>query len=135
MNELTAVEAFLAEHPEFREQHRDLAPDHRLGGQRVLLNFEELLTQSGITFVPPDETRTPQQRALSVRIEKLMEKMKPEQRDLLLRFYWEGASQSDIGKDLGISQQAVSARLQTALKAFVRLMATEPWVEVHPEDL
>lgn len=75
------------------------------------------------SIVPPNESRTIEERILSVRIERIMAKMKPEQADLLRKVYWEHHPQREIADELGISQQAVSQRLATAEGALKRAIA------------
>ena len=53
------------------------------------------------------------------RIKELMaaiEKLKPQQKELLIRVYWNKEQQKDIAADEGVSQQAIASRLKTILK-------------------
>lgn len=53
------------------------------------------------------------------RIKELMaaiEKLQPQQKELLIRVYWNKELQKDIAEDMGISQQAISKRLRAILK-------------------
>lgn len=53
------------------------------------------------------------------RIKELMaaiEKLQPQQKELLIRVYWNQELQKDIAEDMGISQQAISKRLRAILK-------------------
>ncbi len=53
------------------------------------------------------------------RIRELMEaieKLQPQQKELLIRVYWNKEIQKDIAEDMGISQQAISKRLRVILK-------------------
>ena len=53
------------------------------------------------------------------RIKELMaaiEKLQPQQKELLIRVYWNKEHQKDIAEDVGISQQAISKRLKVILK-------------------
>lgn len=53
------------------------------------------------------------------RIKELMaaiEKLQPQQKELLIRVYWNKEHQKDIAEDIGISQQAISKRLRAILK-------------------
>ena len=53
------------------------------------------------------------------RIKGLMaaiEKLQPQQKELLIRVYWNKELQKDIAEDMGISQQAISKRLRVILK-------------------
>ena len=53
------------------------------------------------------------------RIRELMEaieKLQPQQKELLIRVYWNKEIQKDITEDMGISQQAISKRLRVILK-------------------
>lgn len=53
------------------------------------------------------------------RIKELMaaiEKLQPQQKELLIRVYWNKELQKDIAEDIGVSQQAISKRLKVILK-------------------
>ena len=53
------------------------------------------------------------------RIRELMaaiEKLKPTQKELLIRVYWNKELQKDIAAEEGVSQQAIASRLKTILK-------------------
>ncbi len=53
------------------------------------------------------------------RIRELMaaiEKLKPTQKELLIRVYWNKELQKDIATEEGVSQQAIASRLKTILK-------------------
>lgn len=102
--------------------------DHseRLGGQRVLPfgSYEDvatLLDNPTLIFKQRDAT----QDVLQEQIEYLINKLDPNQADLLRRVYWEQQTQAEIAADLGVSQQAVGQRLDTAHKAFARSLV--PW--------
>lgn len=45
-----------------------------------------------------------------------IEKLQPQQKELLIRVYWNKELQKDIAEDMGISQQAISKRLRVILK-------------------
>ena len=53
------------------------------------------------------------------RIRELMEaieKLQPQQKELLIRVYWNKELQKDIAAEEGVSQQAIASRLKTILK-------------------
>ena len=53
------------------------------------------------------------------RIKELMaaiEKLQPQQKELLIRVYWNKEFQKDIAAEEGVSQQAIASRLKTILK-------------------
>ena len=53
------------------------------------------------------------------RIKELMaaiEKLKPQQKELLIRVYWNKEQQKDIAAEEGVSPQAIASRLKTILK-------------------
>jgi RNA polymerase sigma factor (sigma-70 family) len=109
---LTEEERFLREHPEFREPRNRRQPTERLGGQRVYGDQHYIGDGSARPVFPP--SRTLEDRRLSVRMERLLERMKPDQADILRRVYYERATQQQIADDLGVSQQAVNQRVRTA---------------------
>ncbi len=45
-----------------------------------------------------------------------IEKLKPTQKELLIRVYWNKELQKDIATEEGVSQQAIASRLKTILK-------------------
>lgn len=141
------VVAFLAEHPEFEDgfgprldtgesAFQDPPLDLRLGGQRVQIG--SLFEDEGAP-VPPNSSRSVRERVLAVRVERLLERIKPEQADLLRRVYWERQPREGIAADLRISHQAVTSRLRTAERAFMRAIAEHGGdvdiLNVREEDL
>lgn len=55
-------------------------------------------------------------------IRNAINKMKPEQRDLIRAIYFEGISVNDYAKSEGVSHSAISHRLQTAYKHLKKLL-------------
>lgn len=52
-----------------------------------------------------------------------IEKLQPEQKELLIRVYWNNENQKNIAAEEGVSQQAISSRLKTIhnfLKKFLK---------------
>lgn len=111
------ADEWLEKHPEYKagnnrldtgeSSEREVPLPLRFGGQRVLLSPN---WQDG-TIWPPHVAPN---HALTEKVEKAMSAIKPKYADLLRRVYWERQTQEQIGKDLGISQQAVSQRIKTA---------------------
>lgn len=67
----------------------------------------------------PDDTDPLDDVLKEERIKELMaaiEKLQPQQKELLIRVYWNKELQKDIAEDMGISQQAISKRLRVILK-------------------
>lgn len=131
--ELNSVKAFLKKHPEFKpipverlESGETAVQDEpmpmRFGGQRVLTGYEQL-PQDIVQMWPPNDSRTIDQRLLTVRLERILTFLPEGQQDLLRRVYWERQRQEDIATDLGVSQQAVSQRVITAEAALKRAIA------------
>jgi RNA polymerase sigma factor (sigma-70 family) len=130
--ELHAAEVFLREHPEFRQPEdrfdtgetaeKEESQPIRFGGQRVLTGYDNL-PHDLVSVWPTNESRTAEERELSVRLERILDRMRPEQADLLRRVYWEREPQESIAKELGVSQQAVSQRITTAENALKRCIA------------
>lgn len=59
------------------------------------------------------------------RIKELMaaiEKLQPQQKELLIRVYWNKEHQKDIAAEEGISQQAIASRLKTILKKLKKFL-------------
>jgi RNA polymerase sigma factor (sigma-70 family) len=128
--------AWLKEHAdELNEQEYYEVPiPLRMGGQRVLTGLDADIGK----LWPPNESRSTSQRALAVRIERLLELMPAARADLLRRVFWERQPQEEIGRELGISQQAVSQRVETAKKHLARLIvehADSPLMEVDADEL
>lgn len=120
-DELNTEQQFLKEHPEFKQDEEQPMP-MRFGGQRVLTGYEQL-PQDVVQMWPPNDSRTIDQRLLTVRVERILAHLPAAQQDLLRRVYWERQRQEDIATDLGVSQQAVSQRITTAEAALKRAIA------------
>ena len=59
------------------------------------------------------------------RIKELMaaiEKLQPQQKELLIRVYWNKEFQKDIAAEEGVSQQAIASRLKTILKKLKKFL-------------
>lgn len=59
------------------------------------------------------------------RIKELMaaiEKLKPQQKELLIRVYWNKEQQKDIAAEEGVSPQAIASRLKTILKKLKKFL-------------
>ena len=134
-NELD-IEAFVQAHPEFADWETDSIhrppPPERFDGKRVLTGYEQL-AKDRILPVPPNDSRTYDQRVLSAQVEKAMAVLPKAKADLLRRIYWEKQTQEEVAADLGISQQAVNQRLRTAEKHLRKVFDYD--IEVEEEDL
>lgn len=67
----------------------------------------------------PNDTNPLEDVLKEERIKELMaaiERLKPEQKELLIRVYWNNENQQDIASEKGVSQQAISSRLKTIYK-------------------
>lgn len=66
--------------------------------------------------------RTPRERLILEYVKAILDHMPNDQAWVLERYFLEEMQQPDIAKELGISQQAVSLRIRTALGTFARKM-------------
>lgn len=106
----------------------------RLGGKRVLLGYEQIGADH-IRIVPPNESRTHEQRVLVAKMEKALALLPPKRSDLLRRVFWERQTQAEIADDLGISQQAVAGRIKTAKKQFQKVWQLCRDLEIEEDEL
>ena len=51
-----------------------------------------------------------------------IEKLQPQQKELLIRVYWNKEFQKDIAAEEGVSQQAIASRLKTILKKLKKFL-------------
>lgn len=51
-----------------------------------------------------------------------VEKLQPQQKELLIRVYWNKELQKDIAEDMGVSQQAISKRLKAIFKFLKKIL-------------
>lgn len=49
-----------------------------------------------------------------------IEKLQPQQKELLIRVYWNKELQKDIAAEEGVSPQAIASRIKTILKNFLK---------------
>jgi RNA polymerase sigma factor (sigma-70 family) len=105
------VKRFEKRHPDLHKQDRHL--DNK--GRTVLPFYPP--GPKNATVIKP-EPNTPEQRRISVYVERVMDKMQPEHAELLRMIYWEGMTQEEVAKERGITQQAVSYQLTVAKKMF-----------------
>ena len=152
---LAEAEAFVREHPEFS----DLLPPHqRLDtGETGTAERSDWLSESrhhkhsgyggfgDLSRMENDrrdlvhplrnpEQRTFQEKLLDVRVNKCLDLVPENQRALLEAYYWENKTQEDIGRELGISQQAVAQRLRTAEATYTRILAEHAAEMKHVDE-
>lgn len=99
----------------------------------MLLGYEQL--DGRFMVVPPNESRTHEQRVLAAKMDKVLALMPEKRADLLRRVYWERQTQGEIAADLAISQQAVSQRLKTAERQFQRVWEMAKDLEIEEDEL
>lgn len=94
--------------------------------------FEEVLAPG-----PLWRSKTLEQRRLAAQVEFCLEHMKPKDSELLQLRFNEGLTLEEIGKQLGISYQAVQSRLKTAYQNMKAKMAElgNSILEVDDEEL
>lgn len=137
------AELFVSQHPEFEgwdrgrmpsgesEENLPMPPESK-GGRKVLTGYEQLARDKAVP-VPPDGSRTLAQRRLAVKLEKAMALLPRKRQELLRRIYWEKQTQQEVAADLGISQQAVAQRLNTARRQLKKVYRDD--IEVQEEEL
>lgn len=150
---MTEVEEFLNEHPEFRasmqvrrgENGESVSADRSDwlgdGGSRrytaygALGDITDLERGGELRPVWPAAPRDRTSRQMAARVEEALRHLAPKYRDLLDRVYYQRQTQEEVARDLGISQQAVSQRLDTAHAALVKVIADhgQEWEDIDSE--
>ena len=116
--EVAKAEAFLKENPEFKTSPRS---ERDSSGANVLPFFPPGPPGANVINA---KGRTVEERRRSVLVERILNLMDESHADLLRRYYWEQQTQAEIGAELGgITQEAVSRRLNTAREQFELYLA------------
>lgn len=111
-----------------------MTDSQRLGGKRVLLGYEQIGSDH-VRIVPPNESKTREQRVLAAKMEKVLSLLPPKRADLLRRVFWERQTQAEIAADLGVSQQAVAQRVKTAKRQLQKVWDLHQDLEIEEDEL
>lgn len=89
-----------------------------------------------LTPVWPPAPRTKADKAIDVRVEKLMRRLPVRYQNLLTEYYWERLTLEEMAAERQVSYQAVQQQLETAKREFVRAMVKfGEEIEVCEEEL
>lgn len=82
--------------------------------------------------VAADQAHELERREVSVRMDRALADLPERQRTALVLFHYEGMSQIDIGRELGVSAEAVESLLSRGRRALKSVLQSE-WRELLPD--
>jgi RNA polymerase sigma-70 factor (ECF subfamily) len=85
------------------------------------------------TPTPPDQERALGEKQVAARVDAALKKLPDRQRLALVLFHYEGMSQIEVGKVLGVSDEAVESLLARARRALKGLLRSE-WQQLLPDE-
>lgn len=85
------------------------------------------------TPVAPTQLRRLEQQDLAARVDRALARLPDRQRQALVLFHYEGMSQVEVGRLLGVSDEAVESLLSRARRALKATLQDE-WRQLMPDE-